>query len=184
MGLVARVLLRRPTRPKLGFLRCFKAYSTSTAASSGLGSYVCYVLRSTKSERTYVGVTNSMPRRLRQHNGEITGGARYTQMGRPWRLAFMVKGFENKSQALQFEWAVKNAKPKRQRLKGRAQSMGAVLRRERWTNRAPESNAVPLLVRLYRRGLSGENQAKLGEAVGVDSLPAHVTASGWPELCR
>lgn len=34
----------------------------------------------------YTGVAADLPRRLRQHNGELTGGPRYTSGRRPVRL--------------------------------------------------------------------------------------------------
>jgi hypothetical protein len=43
--------------------------------------YVCYLLHAseaTKGPRTYVGITNNLTRRLRQHNREISGGSKYT----------------------------------------------------------------------------------------------------------
>ena len=37
-----------------------------------------YILQSTvEARKSYVGVTNSLPRRLRQHNGQLAGGARF-----------------------------------------------------------------------------------------------------------
>jgi len=71
-----------------------------------------YILRSTINEKkSYVGVTNSLPRRLRQHNGELKGGARYTHAHRPWRFfAIFVVG--NRHDALSIEWKIKHCKRK------------------------------------------------------------------------
>lgn len=85
--------------------------------SSAEGEYVCYILQSMeKPSRTYVGITNNRYRRLRQHNGELTGGARATRGNRPWRMAAYVEGFKkNKVAALQFEWSMHH--PAKRRLK-------------------------------------------------------------------
>lgn len=50
-----------------------------------------YVLVS-RAGRTYVGIARDVTRRLRQHNGELAGGARATRPGRPWRVAQVVAG--------------------------------------------------------------------------------------------
>ena len=69
------------------------------------GAVLCvYVLRNAGG-RTYVGFTNAPNRRLRQHNGEVKGGARKTRLGRPWEMIGFVHGFRSKVSALQFEWA-------------------------------------------------------------------------------
>jgi len=36
--------------------------------------------------RTYVGIAIDVDRRLRQHNGELVGGARSTRAHRPWGI--------------------------------------------------------------------------------------------------
>ena len=59
------------------------------------------MLASTDGRKTYVGATIDPNRRLRQHNGEISGGARATS-GKTWTRRFLVGGFEKA--ALRFEW--------------------------------------------------------------------------------
>jgi putative endonuclease len=67
--------------------------------------YVCYLLISECSNRTYIGITNNLERRIEQHNGLKSGGAKYTCSGRPWKVYGFVKGFrEDKSSVLKFEW--------------------------------------------------------------------------------
>jgi len=41
-------------------------------------NYIIYILINKFNNYTYVGITNNEIRRLRQHNGELKGGARYT----------------------------------------------------------------------------------------------------------
>lgn len=71
--------------------------------------YLCYVLISQQpgfTNKVYIGVTNNLKRRIRQHNGELkTGGAKYTRLYRPWFIAATVQHFKTERQALQFEWA-------------------------------------------------------------------------------
>jgi predicted GIY-YIG superfamily endonuclease len=67
-------------------------------------SWWAYLLLSADSRKTYVGVSSSVVRRLRQHNGELAGGAKSARAGRPWRLACIVGSFSTRSQACQFEW--------------------------------------------------------------------------------
>lgn len=55
--------------------------------------------------RTYIGSTPNPPRRIRQHNGEITSGATKTAQGRPWTMQMLVYGFPGRLSALQYEWA-------------------------------------------------------------------------------
>ena len=66
--------------------------------------YFVYLLSSLTKNRTYVGCTYDLRRRLRQHNGEITGGAKRTKYGRPWKMLCYVTGFPTRRTALQFEW--------------------------------------------------------------------------------
>jgi predicted GIY-YIG superfamily endonuclease len=67
-------------------------------------SWWAYLLLSANSRKTYVGVSSNVVRRLRQHNGELAGGAKAARAGRPWHLACTVGSFSTRSQACQFEW--------------------------------------------------------------------------------
>ena len=57
---------------------------------------------------TYVGATVDLNRRLRQHNGEIKGGAHATtskvKKGKTWKRVCYVSGFPDWNATLQFEW--------------------------------------------------------------------------------
>ncbi|MCH8550986.1 MAG: GIY-YIG nuclease family protein [Natronospirillum sp.] len=49
--------------------------------------WVVYMLRCADAS-LYTGITTDITRRLRQHNGELGGGARYTRPRRPVELAW------------------------------------------------------------------------------------------------
>jgi len=51
----------------------------------------------------YCGITTNIERRLKQHNGELTGGAKYTRSRRPCRLVYKEKA-ENRSSASKKEY--------------------------------------------------------------------------------
>ena len=55
----------------------------------------------------YCGVTTDTERRLAQHNGLLSGGARYTSTRRPVRLLASM-ACENRSAALVMEWRIKH----------------------------------------------------------------------------
>ena len=67
--------------------------------------WFCYMLVTVDGGRpkTYVGATVDPAHRLRQHNGELTGGARATH-GRQWVRRFLIGGFSDERTALRFEW--------------------------------------------------------------------------------
>lgn len=67
--------------------------------------WFCYMLEAVGGgkQKTYVGATIDPNRRLRQHNGELSGGAKATH-GRQWSRRFLIGGFEAEKAALQFEW--------------------------------------------------------------------------------
>ncbi|KAE8038307.1 hypothetical protein FH972_010832 [Carpinus fangiana] len=62
-------------------------------------SWCVYLILSTNVPiKTYVGVTTDFPRRLRQHNGELKGGAKASHAGRPWVCACIIRGFKDQSE--------------------------------------------------------------------------------------
>lgn len=90
--------------------------------------YYCYVI--TNGKRTYNGFTNNLLRRLRQHNGELIGGARATSGKGPWRYVCVLTCETWTPQAaLSMEWHIKYPTNKRPRPKhyegpqGRLQSL-------------------------------------------------------------
>jgi predicted GIY-YIG superfamily endonuclease len=58
----------------------------------------------------YVGATTDPLRRLRQHNGEIKGGGRYTSTHRPWLMRAVFGPYANQSECLKAERALKKGK--------------------------------------------------------------------------
>jgi len=58
----------------------------------------------------YVGATTDPLRRLREHNGELVGGGKYTSQHRPWELRAVFGPFKNQSEAMKAERALKKGK--------------------------------------------------------------------------
>jgi putative endonuclease len=67
----------------------------------------CYFLF-TENNQTYIGSTTNLDRRLRQHNMELSGGAKYTSIkakqGLTWNRACYLEGIPEWRSALQIEW--------------------------------------------------------------------------------
>lgn len=73
-----------------------------------------YLLEAADGQRTYVGFTVNPVRRLRQHNGELVGGARYTSRNDGgWRFAAIMTAdgaWWTRQMALRLEWAFKHCR--------------------------------------------------------------------------
>lgn len=82
--------------------------------------HYCYLL--SNKNHTYIGYTTDPKRRLKQHNGILKGGGKYTRRYRPWKLKIIIKGFKNGKQARQFEYAWKHPSKSRflKNVKGRS----------------------------------------------------------------
>lgn len=109
--------------------------------------YYVYLLQSISNpRRTYIGYTINPERRLRQHNGEIAGGAARTKKSRPWRMICYMTGFPDSKTALQFEWLNNHAKKmglkRRNGVEGRIQTMSDALKRPRFASSAPLTSSM------------------------------------------
>jgi len=60
------------------------------------------------SNKTYNGSTNDLNRRLKQHNGELSGGAKATHIDRPYVFICYLSNFSTHQIALQCEWWIKH----------------------------------------------------------------------------
>ena len=66
-----------------------------------------YVYLQKCGDLVYIGKTNNPERRLRQHNGELAGGAKTTSRAGPWKHEYLIS-LETEKEALQFEWALQH----------------------------------------------------------------------------
>ena len=114
-------------------------------------SFYCYLLY-TDAGQTYVGATVDVDRRLRQHNKEITGGARATgirvDQGLEWKRACYIQGIPEWRSALQIEWRWKQlGRTKCKNIKNplvrRFHSLKTLLAMEKPTEKAVPYDAYP-----------------------------------------
>jgi len=114
-------------------------------------TWYCYILRNRNpryAHLTYNGSTNNLRRRLRQHNEEISGGARYTHgRGGGWEYYALVAGFPDHKNALSCEWRIKhsNGKPGKRPpehcgVSGRIVALNTILSLEKWTKQCTHDN--------------------------------------------
>jgi len=99
-----------------------------------------YLIEARAGKFTYIGITNNLQRRLRQHNGEIQGGAKATRGKGPWRLVCYVSGLPSTQAVRQLEWRMHHpprGAPRGRGLSWRIAALSHVLRMERWTSASP-----------------------------------------------
>ena len=71
--------------------------------------FLVYVLKN--ENKTYIGYTNDFLKRWMQHNGYLSGGAKYTSRNVGiWEPICIVDGFECKKEAMRCEWRLKRKK--------------------------------------------------------------------------
>ena len=103
--------------------------------------HYCYILRNIATNKTYNGYTVNPKRRIRQHNQELKGGAKYTTRYEPnWEIYLIIGGFPDKHNAMQCEWKIKHpTNKKRTPVKyttpeGRIMGLNDILKQTKWTN--------------------------------------------------
>ncbi len=68
-------------------------------------SWIVYLLKCANNS-LYCGITNDLTKRLRQHNGEIKGGAKYTRANTPCELVYQEVALD-RSNASKREYEIK-----------------------------------------------------------------------------
>jgi len=93
---------------------------------------------------TYIGCTINFNRRIKQHNGIISGGAKRTRKHRPWKPIVIVHGFD-KIGAMQFEWRWKRGR----KITGRINLMYNMFFLKIWTRNARPCSEYTLIVEWF-----------------------------------
>ena len=111
--------------------------------------YFVYLLKSEVSNRCYIGYTVDVYKRLKKHNGIITGGAKRTKRHRPWKLIMYISGFLYERTALQYEFMIqhppKRLRKKRGGIKKYMKIMKELLKQERICSTAPLNSELNLI---------------------------------------
>ena len=122
-----------------------------------MDKWSCYIIEN--KGYTYVGVSNNVKKRLRAHNGEIKGGAKYTtSKGSGWKHICVIHGFPTKIESMQFEWALKHVPPRNAGgIKNRIKKLQILLHKENWTSKSPLSETMPLSIEWVDNSYRPEN---------------------------
>lgn len=95
---------------------------------------ICYCIQNSNKNKTYIGATNDFSRRIRQHNGIISGGAKSTK-GDKWSPIIHIYGFIDRHQLLRFEWFWKHCyKSNTRGVFKRIEMLEYLLKKTEWQN--------------------------------------------------
>ena len=119
-----------------------------------MNTHYCYILQNDDNQRTYNGYTVNTVKRLRQHNGSLSGGAKSTRHSKTWRYIAIVSGFPDTHSALQCEWRIRKPFNKRRTREycgpeGRIKGLNHVLHLDQWTSNSIP-NGFPLEVKILK----------------------------------
>ena len=113
--------------------------------------FLCYLISNSES-RTYVGYTNNFKNRIRKHNGEIVGGAKYTTAHKGekgWTPIILITGIIEKKTALSLEWRMKKRRNKLGKLKpsygleSRIRNIFEIIKEDKITSKSPTFSSLP-----------------------------------------
>ena len=108
-----------------------------------------YVYLIKNKQYTYVGFTNDIEKRIKRHNGLLSGGAKYTKSkGSGWEYVCYITGFKNKIDALRFEWAFKHIKINKRisPIEKRIEALQILLNKDYWTSKCDISSETVLIL--------------------------------------
>lgn len=137
--------------------------------------YLCYLIYN--KSRTYIGSTNNFAKRIRQHNGEISGGAKYTtnfKTNIDWYPVILIYGFIDKKHALSFEWRMKRSLNTQGKLKpnsgldNRVKNIFEIIECNKITNNCPPVSFFNLSI-----WINNDIEEKIENTV-LDSLPENI----------
>lgn len=136
--------------------------------------FLCYLIYNSEG-RTYIGYTNNFRERIRKHNGEISGGAKYTTAhkgAKGWEPAAIVAGFPDKCWAMSFEWRMKrliNSKGKLKPSSGldaRLKTIFEIITLDKITSKSAPPSEIPLISIVVNEKF----ESKLDKLVGLDYI--------------
>lgn len=139
--------------------------------------FVCYLLINSQG-RTYIGYTNDFKKRLRQHNGEISGGAKYTTAYKGtngWHPVAVIEGFPDNKWAMSFEWRMKKYKNSKGKLKSssgldkRLKNIFEIIKENKITGKSLPPSEIPLLT----ININKKYENRLEKIVDLDNFFIH-----------
>ena len=154
---------------------------TTTKSDTDTEIWYCYILRNKQyqySRLTYNGSTNNPRRRLRQHNEEISGGAKFTHgKGGGWEIYALISGFPDHKNTLSCEWRIKhpNGKPGKRDpnhcgVRGRVIALNDIFTLDKWTKPCSHDNCN-LSLTLYLA-------EDVVSCVDIFNLPSYISYGG------
>lgn len=175
---------------------CNKNPVIKTKKVASVKKWVCYLIHSTTTNHTYVGITLDVQRRVLREHGKSSKSAKYTK-GKDWKLICFLSGFQTHVQAAQFEkkWHMMSRPSFRKKNnnhttthftnKNFPQFAASWLRRlnqllwltqmNQWTKNAPVSSIVPLTIHWCKQCFTNP--------FTTIYLPAWITTNQTTEQC-